>query len=127
MRNLLVSIFLSLFLNACGESEFDKAQSEASKPLEWLNDANPLADFESAIAQSDFRFIGLYGAGAYVPNVKMACLDYDNDIKFIDGSSDALMGYKHAKLNAIAQVYAGNYNTRMLIYLEKHKGFECAL
>ena len=127
MRNLLAFIFLSLLLTACVESEFDKALSEEVKQLEWLNDANPQIDFEKAIVKGDYRFLGLYGRGQFVPGINIKCLNYDNDIIFIKGTSDAFEGYEHEKLNAIAWVYADNYNMRMLRYLRERDEFKCAL
>ena len=123
MHNILVVAFLSLFLFSCNGSD----NVEVVDEMLWLNQADPMEDFENAIARSDFRFIGLYGVGAYVPVVNIQCLNPEKDINFIKGTSDALEGYEHAKLNAIAQVYADNYNIRMLIYLQEHKWFECAL
>jgi hypothetical protein len=127
MRNLLVLIFLSLFLTACVESKFDKAQSEVIKQLEWLNDANPQVDFVKAIQKSDFRFFGVYGRSMFVPGINIKCLNQDKDIRFIEGTSDAYQGYEHEKLNAIAWVYADNYNIRMLRYLQERDEFKCAL
>lgn len=123
MHKILVVALLSLFLFSCDGPDNIKVVDEMS----WLNQADPMEDFEKAIARSDFRFIGLYGVGAYVPVVNIQCLNPEKDINFVKGTSDGLEGYEHAKLNAIAKVYADNYNIRMLTYLKEHKGFECAL
>lgn len=123
MKNILVVTIVSLILFSCNDSD----NTELIDEMQWLNQADPLEDFENAIARSDYRFIGLYGVGAYVPIVNIQCLNPEKDIKFINGTSDALENYEHSKLNAIAQVYAEYYNIRMLIYLQKHKEFECAV
>ena len=123
MTNILIVTILSLFLFSCDDS----GNIELVDEMQWLNQADPLEDSESAIARSDYRFIGLYGVGAYVPVVNIQCLDPEKDVKYIKGTSDLLENYEHSKLNAIAQVYAEYYNMRMLVYLQKYKELECAV
>ncbi len=53
MHKILVVAFLSLFLFSCDGSDNIKVVDEMS----WLNQADPMEDFENAIARSDFRFI----------------------------------------------------------------------
>lgn len=74
--------------------------------LNWLLEADPIADLELALSQSDERFIGIYGFGRKVPLAEFLCIDLKRDVKFIEGTSDARSGYEHAKLNKIAEVYA---------------------
>jgi len=122
----LLSIALLLSLVACKEkSDFEKEQDRYVEVMSWLNDADPRKDFERAIENNDFRFMGIYGYSLQVPTVKASCLDYDRDINPIEGTSDAIMGYKHAKMIAIARTYAEDYNSRMRYYLEQNTDFKC--
>jgi hypothetical protein len=125
MNKVLLAILCLTALAGCEKTEFEKAEDEAARPLKWLYDANPDNDFEAAVAKKDYRFIGLYGYSLYVPGVPIKCLDYKKDIKAIEGTSDAVMGYEHSKLIAIAQAYAEHYNFKMMLFREESQGFKC--
>jgi hypothetical protein len=110
---------------ACAPTEFEKAQAPIIKEMKWLYTANPDKDFEKAVKIGDFRFIGIYGYRLAVPGVDIKCLDVRKDVNPIKGTTDAVLGYEHSKLIAIAGAYANYYNFRMRIYLEENNGFEC--
>ena len=112
------------FCSSCEKSEFEQVQAEIIAEMEWLYDADPDADFQVAIAQKDYRFMGLYGTTYAIPVVKKACVDID-DIKFIKGTSDVIIGYKHAILMAIAGVYAKHYNTLIFAYQKENNIYTC--
>jgi hypothetical protein len=126
MKNLILGVLIIL-LFGCEKSEFEVAQATEVEKMEWLLHASPSDDFESAINKKDFRFIGLYGNTSSVPNISKSCINIKTDVNFIKGSSETLYGYEHVKLNAIAHVYASDYNFRMLRYLEEKQLFKCAL
>jgi len=126
MKTLILGVLIIL-LFGCEKSEFEVAQTKEIEKMEWLLHASPSDDFESAINKKDFRFIGLYGNASSVPNLSKSCINMKTDVNFIEGSSEVLLGYEHAKLNAIAHVYADDYNLRMLRYLEEKQLFKCAL
>ena len=107
------------------ETEFEKAQTPIIEKMELLYKANPDDDFEEAIKNSDYRFIGIYGIKLYVPGIEITCLDYEKDIKPIEGTTDAVLGYEHSKLIAIARAYAEYYNFKMRMYLKENNGFKC--
>ena len=79
-----------------------------------------------AIEREDFRFKGLYGYSLEVPRVSVMCVDVDTDVDPIEGTSEFVLGYEHAKLLAIARAYASYSNLKMRQYLETHNGFECS-
>ena len=118
-------LILFLLVAGCEQTDFEKAQENIIEEMGWLYKANPLDDYEEALKRKDFRFIGIYGYSIYVPGVSLKCLDYDKDINPIKGTSDAVIGYEHSKLIAIARTYAEFYNFRMKMYREENHGFEC--
>ena len=126
MKNLILGVLI-IFLFGCEKSEFEVAQSNEIKKMEWLLHASPSDDFVSAIDKKDFRFIGLYGNTSSVPIINKSCINMKTDVNFIEGSSEVLIGYEHVKLNAISHVYADDYNLRMLRYLEEKQLYKCAL
>ena len=126
MKNLTLGVLIIL-LFGCEKSEFEVAQAKKIEKMEWLLHASPSDDFVSAINKKDFRFIGLYGNTSSVPNISKSCINMKTDVNFIEGSSEVLLGYEHVKLNAIAHVYADDYNLRMLRYLEEKQLYKCAL
>jgi hypothetical protein len=126
MNNLILGVLIiSLF--GCEKSEFEVAQANEIEKMEWLLHASPSDDFVRAINTKDFRFIGLYGNTSSVPNINKSCINMEVDVNFIEGSSEILIGYEHVKFNAIAHVYADDYNLRMLRYLEENQLYKCAL
>ena len=125
MKYLLLCTLL-IFITGCEKTEYEIIEEQIIKEMGWLYTANPNDDFQKAIERNDFRFIGIYGVTIYTPMVSINCLNRDKDISPIIGTSDAVSGYEHAKLIAIAQAYAKDYNVRMLLYLQENKGFECS-
>jgi hypothetical protein len=95
--------------------------------LTWLEKADPTEDLNKAIRIKDYRFIGLFGFSTNVPSVGDKCLIKSAGIKYIEGTSDALVNYEHAKLNAIASVYARYYNVGMYRHLKSNNIFKCDL
>ena len=123
MRNILLLLLLPLLV-ACQASEFEIAQEKYINEMDWLQ---PRDDVEKAIKNKDFRFMGIYGYSISVPDVKLKCLNLEKDINPIKGTTDAVIGYEHEKLIAIARVYARESNFRMKRYRETNQGFKCGL
>ena len=124
MKNI-IPIFLVLLLSGCQDTDYDKAIKKVKNEMNWLNNANPNQDFEEAIKKKDYWFIGIYGAKLITPAVNINCLNYEKDINPIKGTSDAVLGYEHAKLIAIATAYAKHYNFKMKVYLGRNGKFKC--
>jgi len=122
---LILSIF---FLASCTQSDNETLQDQIVKKMGWLYAAKPDQDFRAAIKRKDYRFIGVYGYVVYVPEVNPTCIsDEKKDVKPIEGTSDTVLSYEHAKLIAIAQVYAKYYNFHMLEFRKVQMGFKCDL
>lgn len=105
--------------------------SEAIRLLSWLDSSDPQADFEQAVKAKEHRFIGVYGFSVSVPlgrssegYLSIRCLDLD-DIRAIDGTSDAVLSFRHKAYMAQARIYAEEFNWRMKMYLETFEGFQC--
>jgi hypothetical protein len=101
------------------------AQAEVVGKLAWLNAADPERDFSKAIETKDYRFRGLYGYTLVVPSVNRSYISIETDVKPIEGTSDLVLGYEHAKLIAIALTYASDFNLRMRLFREQKLGFKC--
>ena len=131
----LIFLICILCLVGCKQTPREIYQAEIYQEMKWLYDANPMDDFVWALEKQDYRFIGLYRVGAYIPGINKKCLtlkDLEMDVRFIKGTSDAHEGYEHSKLIAIAQVYAENYNFRMLVHImkndkERYNRIQCEL
>lgn len=127
MRVLLkISVWLVFcLLYGCTDSSIDVDNAKAVSELSWLFDANPEEDFYNAVDEKDYRFIGVNSYSLFVPRVSIRCLDIDENVKTLRGTADAVNSYEHAKLMAIAKVYADYYNLRMRAYLEDAGLFSC--
>ena len=122
---LIVILISMLLISSCEKSDSETQLEKVQEVMGWLYEANPEHDVQVAIENGDFRFMGVYGYSIVVPRIDTKCLDYEKDINPIKGTSDAIESYEHAKLNAIARVYAGEYNFRMRIYKEENTEFKC--
>ena len=121
----IIPLILVLLLSGCQDSDYDKAIKKIKNEMNWLINANPNQDFEEAIKKKDYRFIGIYGAKLITPDINIKCLNRKKDINPIKGTSDAVLGYEHAKLIAIAVTYAEYYNFKMKEYLKENGKFKC--
>ena len=118
------AIVLAL-LAGCAQTPFEFAQADVVNKMAWLKSAKPEHDFLAAVEKKDYRFRGLYGYALVVPRVGLSCISAQADVDPIDGTSDVVLGYEHAKLIAIAGAYADDFNLRMRIFREKNFGFKC--
>ncbi|MCP5161202.1 MAG: hypothetical protein H6999_05005 [Hahellaceae bacterium] len=127
----LLAVILCLTLISCSSYRDDRNTLAVREKMGWLYDANPNEDALSSISRGDYRFVAVYGYSLVIPGVPMDCFSSFAEIekwtKPIDGTSDAVDNYEHAKLNEIARVYAGWYNVQILIYLKDKNYFDCAI
>ena len=123
----LILIGILLVASGCARSPLSVAQDNAVRQMEWLYSAQPDRDVAAAIKKKDYRFVGLYGIGLDVPYINLGCISVDADVRPIEGTSDAVLGYEHAKLIAIAHVYAKEFNFRMRLFRAENMGFKCDL
>ena len=121
MKNILILVSV-VFVCSCGNGD-KTTYSEQTKRLLF---ADPEMDFRSAIEARDYRFMGVYGYSISSPGVSITCVDPGVDIKPIEGTSDATDNYEARLFNAVARVYAKEYNFKMKMYLRENRGFECS-
>ncbi len=115
---LLMIVFISW---SCSE----KGAPTLSERTHSLLSADPELDVQAAIVKKDHRFKGVYGYSISTLGISIMCLDYEKDIAPIEGTSDSMDSYEDEIFNAVARVYAENYNLKMKIYLEENYGVEC--
>ena len=127
IQRVFLFILSMLFFVGCTQSDSDIVQDRIERKMGWLYSAKPDQDFQEAIKRKDYRFIGIYGYTMYVPEVNLTCISNEEDVKPIEGTSDAVFSYEHSKLIAIAQVYAKSYNIRMLEFRKEKLGLKCDL
>ncbi|MCP5163338.1 MAG: hypothetical protein H6999_10210 [Hahellaceae bacterium] len=125
MNKYLIMFFAMTLLSGCEKTEFEVEQEKYIDALEWVLGADPDKDFERAIENEDFRFIGTYGINNPIPGLMRSCVNVKTDVRYLKGTSEILLGYEHEKLNTIAGLYASHYNLRMRIYLADTQGFKC--
>lgn len=125
MYKIAICAFLIFFISSCGKTDEEKLNLEIIDEMGWLYKADPIADAQSFIEKGDFRFRGVYGIARIIPNIEKKCIDIENDVVYIKGTSDALETYEHQKLNAIAKIYAETFNIYMLFYLNENDKYEC--
>ena len=116
MRRATTLIVLVL-VTGCGRSELEKASTLVVDEMAWLYKADPVKDMDAAFRKGDYRFVGLYRFTTYVPGLHEDCGERvkNKDVRFIEGTSDAILGNEHAKLISIAEAYAKQYN--MALYM----------
>ena len=120
-----------LLITDCDFSQNEPHLGETLKSLEWVDEADPVADSQNAIEREDFRFKGVYGYSLYVPGVPNDCIlgseGRNKIVAPIEGTSDAIPSYEYARLQAIATEYAEWYNMQILIYLIENEAWQCNL
>lgn len=84
-----------------------------------------MEDFVESVSEADYRFYALSGITTVVPYVRKHCIDMEEDIRVISGTTEIRVGYEEEKLNAVAMAYASYYNTLMLHHLSKEFDFVC--
>jgi hypothetical protein len=134
MKQFLIILLLLLLGCNVSKSEKPKVVFDSLKTTKNLNysksddnitldsAANLETEFNKAITNKDFRFIGIYEFARKVPGMK------DDDgmikkygVKFIKGTSDNFNNLNGFNFQMFAEKYALRYNAIMLKYLSKKK------
>jgi hypothetical protein len=111
---LLIFLLVLFSLLGC-EDKFD---NRVTDELRWLLIADPEEDFEKSIADGDLRFVGVIGMSRTVPYFDEKCVT-EEKVRFIQ-ISDMVNSYEQEKLQAIAPIYAENFNLYMLKHWNAH-------
>ena len=123
MRKILSLLLISMTMNSCQEMDqidltsLSAEERAAVTSLSWLRDADAAHDARQAIERGDKRLLAMATRGPNMPGVpaeqaskaKSVC-----GIRYVEGSTDAVMGDAHLKLLQAAQAYASQYNGIML-------------
>jgi hypothetical protein len=111
MKKLIISLSLLLALGACAT---DPALGEHEQKLLWIEDADAQRDAKQALAQNDFRLMGLTPRVLVIPGVDSSrTRDYELKcgIRLIDGVTDVVRSQEHLRLMKLAHTYALQYNS----------------
>lgn len=118
LKNVMY-LLITLMLGCSSE------QSLLEAKLDELYHADPVVDAQKAIKAKDYRLLGTYDYSASVPHAQKECLDFNRDVKMIEGTSDVEMSYKESQFNSLAILYARRYNFHMMLYLKEHGLYKC--
>jgi hypothetical protein len=91
------------------------------KQLQWVENADPVADAKKAVDRSEFTFLGVYGFTWTIPGIdesKKFELRKKYGLKIIEGTSDAVQGDEHTRLQGLATEYAKKYNLYLLEHIK---------
>ncbi len=122
LKLVILIIFNLSFIAGCGDKS--NVDDLISEQLNEIYQADPIYDFEQAIRNKDTKFKGL-NVGRLVVPIVSGCLIDEFKVDVISGTSDAIENYEHAKLQAVARVYAEDYNLRMLRYIVENNLSKC--
>lgn len=110
----------SMLISACSSNN-----SSSKIDLNYLYYADPAEDVRKAINNKDYKFYGISGISLRVPKISRECINIDKDVKMMAGNSEVTFSYEEEKFNALAEVYADNYNFHMMIYLKDKGLYQC--
>ena len=126
MRCIVVAVtMLAAGCSAVDHMSVSTAAQEDVQRLRWLDSADVQADFQRhVIRDHDTRFVGVYGYTGIVPGVDEhleARLKRQNRVRYIEGTSDAILSSEHDRLDKKASEYARQDNLLLLSYLRSTK------
>ena len=93
------------------------SETQAVRSLRWLDSADPRRDLSASLARGDTRFLGIHGYTSFVPGVDRSIASH-HGVRYLDGTSDAIRGPEHARLNRLASTCAERYNKLLLEHLK---------
>ena len=109
MRKLLP--LLALAMSACASNS---PSGEHEQQLLWVEHADPQKDAQQALANNDFRLLGMALRQIVLPGIEPAKMrDYELKcgVRLVQGVSDMVHSDEHLRLINKAQQYAAQYNT----------------
>jgi hypothetical protein len=134
MRHFLAVLLVLLFGCNVSKSEKPKAMYDSLKTTNNLinfkseesitldSAANVENEFNKAIMNKDFRFVGIYEFAKKIPGMKN---DDENirkyGVKYIKGTSDNFNNLNGFNFQIYAEKYAIQYNAKLLDYLNHKK------
>jgi hypothetical protein len=121
MRCLCATLaVIPLGLNGCQDVAGGNSESSSSieiaafQSLDWVVDADPIADARLAIAGSDLRLLSMARRGAPLPGVPIESAADARDmcgVRYLPGTTDRVLNKQHLELLRSARDYAERYNS----------------
>lgn len=117
--------FIAMILVLCTCISCDSNSDIEEIDPSWIYDSDPMIQALEAIEDENYKFLGIYSYSIIVPGVHLSCVDLALDVLPIEGTSDASSSYRERKFNAVARIYAEEYNFQMRDHLERIGKFHC--
>ncbi len=120
MKQITLLSILLFGLFGCQEidvSQMSPEEREAVTSLAWLKNADATKDAGTAIKRGDHRLIAMATRSPTLPGVPVESSSKAKSvcgIRYLEGSTDAVVSDLHLKLLQEAQKYAEQYNHIML-------------
>jgi hypothetical protein len=111
-----------LFLAGCTKGDNKTAmQNDKYAELRKLKIENAVQDALKSIESKDYRLLAVRGYALNVPGVSedVRSIETSYGIKIIEGTSDAIEGPEHKRLNDNARAYAKIYNRTIVDKVKK--------
>ncbi len=123
MKRIIPALLITLSMTACQEvdridlSSLSPQEREAVTALSWLQEADAVRDAQQAIASGDKRLLAMASRAPSIPGVPEESRERVETLcglRYVEGSTDAVLGDVHLKLLQAAREYAKEYNQLML-------------
>jgi len=123
VKRILAPLLIVMTLTGCqGIDQIDPStltpeEREAVEALAWLKQADAARDAAQAIQRGDKRLLAMATRAPNMPGVPAESTSKAKSecgIRYLEGSTDAVLGDAHLKLLQAAQEYASQYNKLML-------------
>ncbi|MCU7904877.1 MAG: glutamyl-tRNA amidotransferase [Candidatus Thiodiazotropha sp. (ex Epidulcina cf. delphinae)] len=123
MKELLPVLVSLLFFTACQEregvdmSQVGPEEKSGVDSLLWLNNADPEKNARQALARGDKRLMAMAMRTPNLPGIKPELLSKAKrvcGVRYLEGSTDTVLGETHLKLIQAAAEYAASYNRLIL-------------
>ncbi|MBA1444677.1 MAG: hypothetical protein M3H12_04045 [Chromatiales bacterium] len=120
MKQITLLSILLFGLFGCQEidvSQMSPEERDAVTSLTWLKNADAATDADTAIKRGDHRLIAMATRNPTLPGVPVESSSKAKSvcgIRYLEGSTDAVVSDLHLQLLQAAQEYAEQYNHIML-------------
>ncbi len=120
MKQITLLSILLFGLFGCQEidvSQMSPEERDAVTSLAWLKNTDAATDADTAIKRGDLRLIAMATRNPTLPGVPVESSSKAKSvcgIRYLEGSTDAVVSDLHLKLLQAAQEYAEQYNHIML-------------
>ncbi|MCU7803014.1 MAG: glutamyl-tRNA amidotransferase [Candidatus Thiodiazotropha sp. (ex Lucinoma borealis)] len=119
VKRSILPLVLFLLISACQEMEgIDMSQvtpqeKSGVESLLWLKNADPEKSAQQALARGDKRLMAMASRTTNLPGIEPELVSKAKSIcgvRYLEGSTDTVLGEIHLKLIQAASEYAASYN-----------------